>query len=123
MKPTHLAQHGFAAIAAIFLVLVLAAFGAFMVSFSNTQHLNTARDVQGSRAYWAARAGLEWGVAGVFATSACAAASTTMVIESIYCHHHLPGPIAGIHRRRCNRDDFSDHGGRVVGNVRRSGLC
>ena len=57
MKPTHLAQHGFAAIAAIFLVLVLAAFGAFMVSFSNTQHLNTARDVQGSRAYWAARAG------------------------------------------------------------------
>ncbi len=57
------AQRGFAAIAAVFLVVMLAAFGAFMVSFSNTQQLNSAQDVQGSRAYWAARAGLEWAVA------------------------------------------------------------
>jgi MSHA biogenesis protein MshP len=96
MKPTHLAQHGFAAIAAIFLVLVLAAFGAFMVSFSNTQHLNTARDVQGSRAYWAARAGLEWGVAGVFATSACAAPSTTMAIETFSVVITCPAPLVYI---------------------------
>lgn len=93
MKPTRLAQHGFAAIAAIFLVLVLAAFGAFMVSFSNTQHLNTARDVQGSRAYWAARAGLEWGVAGVFATNACAAASTTLTIEAFTVIITCPAPL------------------------------
>jgi MSHA biogenesis protein MshP len=96
MKPTRLAQHGFAAIAAIFLVLVLAAFGAFMVSFSNTQHLNTARDVQGSRAYWAARAGLEWGVAGVFATSACAAPSTTMAIETFSVVITCPAPLVYI---------------------------
>jgi MSHA biogenesis protein MshP len=53
-------QRGFAAIAAIFLVVVLAALGAFMVTFSNTQHLTSAQDVQGSRAYWVARAGLDW---------------------------------------------------------------
>jgi MSHA biogenesis protein MshP len=62
-------QKGFAAIAAIFLVVILAALGAFMVSFSNTQHLTSAQDIQGSRAYWAARAGLEWGIASV--TTVC----------------------------------------------------
>ncbi len=76
MKPFRLAQQGFAAIAAIFLVVILAAFGAFMVSFSNTQQLNSARDVQGSRAYWAARAGLEWAIASLPA-GATACWSTT----------------------------------------------
>ena len=70
MKPVRHLQRGFAAIAAIFLVVVLAAFGAFMVSFSNTQQLNSAQDVQGSQAYWAARSGLEWGIPTVTATPA-----------------------------------------------------
>ena len=55
-------QTGFAAIAAIFLVVLLAALGAFMVGFSNTQQLNSAQDVRGSRAYWAARGALEWAI-------------------------------------------------------------
>jgi MSHA biogenesis protein MshP len=63
-------QHGFAAIAAIFLVVVLAALGGFMVTFSNTQQLTSAQDVKGSRAYWAARAGLEWGVVAMPLTPA-----------------------------------------------------
>jgi len=71
-------QQGFAAIAAIFLVVILAALGAFMVSFSNTQHLTSAQDIQGSRAYWAARAGLEWGIASV--TTVCPA-STALTIQ------------------------------------------
>lgn len=65
------AQRGFAAIAAIFLVVILAALGAFMLTFSNTQQLTSAQDIQGSRAYWAARAGLEFGIGTVVATSAC----------------------------------------------------
>ena len=69
MKHSHPAQRGFAAIAAIFLVVVLAALGGFMLTFSNTQQLTSAQDVQGSRAYWAARAGLEWGIAS--ATASC----------------------------------------------------
>lgn len=63
-------QHGFAAIAAIFLVVILAALGGFMLTFSNTQQLTSAQDLQGTRAYWAARAGLEWGIGGVAASSA-----------------------------------------------------
>lgn len=73
MKPRRLTQQGFAAVAAIFLVVMLAAFGTFMVSFSNTQQLNSARDVQGSRAYWAARAGLEWAIAAIPANLALCA--------------------------------------------------
>ncbi len=67
-------RHGFAAIAAMFLLVLLAALGAFMLSFSNTQQLSSAQDVQGSRAYWAARAGLEWGLAAVDATAPVAPA-------------------------------------------------
>ena len=62
-------QSGFAAIAAIFLVVALAALGGFMITLSNTQQLTSAQDFQGSRAYWAARGGLEWAIAGVVATA------------------------------------------------------
>ena len=58
-------QRGFAAVAAIFLVVLLAALGAFMVTFSNSQQLSSAQDVQGTRAYWAARAGLEWAIVNI----------------------------------------------------------
>lgn len=62
-------QQGFAAIAAIFLVVILAALGAFMLNFSNTQQMTSTQDLQGTRAYWAARAGLEWGIGRVSAVS------------------------------------------------------
>ena len=75
MKMRSRVQHGFAAIAAIFLVVILAALGGFMITFSNTQQLSSAQDLQGSRAYWAARAGLGFGVAKVIADStACQSA-------------------------------------------------
>ena len=73
MTHFHQFQRGFAAIAAIFLVVVLAALGAFMLTFSNTQQLTSAQDIQGSRAYWAARAGLEWAVVAIPATPALCA--------------------------------------------------
>lgn len=76
----HLPQYnrGFAAIAAIFLIVVLAALGAFMVTFSNTQQLTSAQDIQGIRAYWAARAGLEWGINRANTLNACPAASSNL---------------------------------------------
>jgi MSHA biogenesis protein MshP len=73
-------QSGFAAVAAIFLVVILAGLGGFMVSFSNTAQLGSAQDMQGTRAYWAARAGLEWGLASV--GSACPTSPTTLSIDS-----------------------------------------
>lgn len=51
---------GFAMVSAIFLLVILAALGAFMLTFSTVQHTTATTDIQGSRAYQAARAGIEW---------------------------------------------------------------
>lgn len=82
MSRDYSAQRGFAAIAAIFLLVTLAALGGFMLTFSNTQQLTFAQDVQGSRAYWAASAGLEWGLGSIgpqpHETASCPASSSTL---------------------------------------------
>lgn len=61
---------GFAIVSAIFILVVLAALGAFIVSVSTNQQIGSALDVQGVRTYQAARAGIEWGVYQVQATPA-----------------------------------------------------
>jgi MSHA biogenesis protein MshP len=81
MMRTRFAHRGFAAIAAIFLVVVLASLGAFMVTLSNTQQLTSAQDVQGSRAYWAARAGLEWGISSANVAATCPTSPTTLTVD------------------------------------------
>lgn len=104
MKHLHRAQAGFAAIAAVFLLVVLAALGAFMLTFSNTEQLNSAADVQGSRAYWAARAGLAWGLGSVASSSAtCPTAPTA------------PWLVDGFTLTvACSRSTYSEAGGTVV---------
>jgi MSHA biogenesis protein MshP len=55
------AQRGFSTITAIFLVVVLAALGVFIVSVTGLQQSSETMDLQGVRAYQAARGGVEWG--------------------------------------------------------------
>lgn len=55
-------QAAFALPSAIFLLVILAALGAFILTVSTSQHMGAALDVQGERAYQAARAGIEWGL-------------------------------------------------------------
>lgn len=75
-------QGGFAIVAAIFLLVVLAFLGAFMLTFSNTQHLTSAQDIQGSRAYWAARAGISWAIGTISANPiTCPASPTTFNVD------------------------------------------
>jgi MSHA biogenesis protein MshP len=50
-------------VSAIFLLVVLASLGAFMVQFSTVQSTTSAQDVMGVHAYQAARAGIERAVA------------------------------------------------------------
>lgn len=54
------ADAGFVLPTAIFLLVILAALGAYMVTLSRTSHISSALDVQGARAYQAARVGIEW---------------------------------------------------------------
>lgn len=85
--PSHL--RGFAIVSAIFILVVLAALGAFVVSVTTNQQLGSAIDIQGVRAYQAARAGIEWGLYRVQSSNAfdyanpntrsCPAAVTTFI--------------------------------------------
>lgn len=56
-------QRGFSLVTAIFVLVVLAAMGGFMISISGTQHFTTLHAFQGAKAYHAARSGMEWGIA------------------------------------------------------------
>lgn len=92
-------QRGFSLITAIFLLVILAMLGAFMITLSTTQNVTAAQDFQGSQAFRAARAGIEWAAtricngAGVanpdypastscptLPLTACPAASTSMAV-------------------------------------------
>ncbi|MDO8412597.1 MAG: hypothetical protein Q7S51_02285 [Gallionellaceae bacterium] len=53
-------QQGFSLVTAIFLLVVLGGLGAMMMTFFTAQQQSSALDVLGSRAYQAARAGIEW---------------------------------------------------------------
>ena len=60
MKKRHSRQHGFALISALFIVIVLAALGSYMVKISSVQSNIPVAAVQGARAFNAARSGIEW---------------------------------------------------------------
>ena len=59
-------------VSALFILTALASLGAFLAVVSATQHVGGALDMDGGRAYWASRAGVEWGVARALAGN-CAA--------------------------------------------------
>lgn len=95
MKTIRKTQRGFSLVSAIFLLVVIAALGAFALTLSSTQQQSAALDVVGARAYQASRAGVEWGAYQVlqapgaaFAT-ACRAAPTNQALAA------LPGTLAG----------------------------
>lgn len=72
-------QQGVSLITAIFLLVVLAGLAAAMVNVSTTQNAGSAMDVQGARAYQAARTGIEWGVYQRLINSTPCAGTTSFV--------------------------------------------
>jgi MSHA biogenesis protein MshP len=70
---------GFAIVSAIFILVVLAALAGFIVSVTSTQSLTFAQDIQGARAYQAARAGTEWGIQQWLAATPSATCPSTPV--------------------------------------------
>ncbi|MDP3419906.1 MAG: hypothetical protein Q8S10_03220 [Thiobacillus sp.] len=87
MKRVPHTESGFVLPTAIFLLVILAALAAYMVSLSRTSHISSALDIQGSRAYLAARAGIEWAAwqvvdpQGLQVSPAPCPADTTLVLE------------------------------------------
>lgn len=54
-------QRGFSIVTAVFLIVVLALLGVFIVTVTGLQQASQSLDLQGVRAYQAARTGIEWG--------------------------------------------------------------
>ena len=74
-------QRGFVLVLALFLIVSLAAIGAYLLTISIAQVEAGVQDEQGARAYQAARTGIDWGAyqllqnpGGAFATATCNAA-------------------------------------------------
>lgn len=55
-------QQGFSLVTVIFLITVLAALGAFLVTMSGVTQQTPVLGLNGAQAYHAARSGLEWGI-------------------------------------------------------------
>lgn len=67
-------QAGFSLATGIFLLVILASLAAFLVSVSGLFQFGATADLQGGRAYQAARAGIEWGAFSTMIPPAPAAA-------------------------------------------------
>jgi MSHA biogenesis protein MshP len=87
-------ESGFVLPTAIFLLVILAALGGYMVSLSRTSHLSSALDIQGSRAYQAARAGIEWAAWQVVDPQTQPPTSTTLCPASPTTLNPLAGTLA-----------------------------
>ena len=74
-------QRGVSILSAIFMLLLFGALAAYMVSFTGTAQVTSAQDIQGSRAYLAAEAGLEWGLYHVMQSGGCPAGSMPQLGE------------------------------------------
>jgi len=81
MRPDR--QRGFTVVTAIFLLVVLAALGGFIATISTTQHIGSALDVSGARAYQAARSGTEWGLSQAINASSCAGSSDIGTVDTM----------------------------------------
>jgi MSHA biogenesis protein MshP len=80
-------NRGFLLPAAIFILVILAALGAYALNITSAQQATSTQDVQGSRAYQAARAGVEWAAyqvlaPGTTALANCPASPTTITIDN-----------------------------------------
>lgn len=75
---------GFSLVAAVFVIVVLSAIGAFMVTIGEVQRQSPIAALQGARAYQAAQAGIEWGVFNALQPSpVCTASSFSPAVAGL----------------------------------------
>ena len=77
MRPES-SQRGFALVAAMFLIIVVALLVAAMSRLASDQHGGNSLAIQQARAYQAARAGLEWGISHVLNAGSCSSSGVSM---------------------------------------------
>jgi MSHA biogenesis protein MshP len=73
----HLAGRGFVLASAIFLLVIMASLAAVVVMVSAASQTTSAQDIQGARAYQAARLGIEAGLYAVHFNGSCPGGTLT----------------------------------------------
>lgn len=114
----HVGECGFAIVSAIFILVVLAGLGGYILSTSSTQSLSLAQDAMNSRARQAARAGIEWATYQVTRASgfqtACQAAAASYSGASPATQVFAPGDLPGLTEFRvdiaCRSQSFDEAG-------------
>lgn len=76
------AQRGIGLVTAIFLIVVIAGLAAAMVTVFTGQQASSGLDQQGTRAYQAARTGIEWGLFRARMNPSNCAASTSFALPA-----------------------------------------
>lgn len=73
-------QNGFSLLAAIFLLVILTGVAFFLVSLSMMNQVGSALDIQGGKAYQAARSGIEWGAYQALSPASAPACPATTTV-------------------------------------------
>jgi MSHA biogenesis protein MshP len=82
-------QKGVLVMAAIFLLVVVGAFVAYITTQANVQHATTISDLNSARAMQAARAGIDWSAFQVLQGGAnCAGVATTLNLGATLADFH-----------------------------------
>ncbi|WP_260292907.1 pilus assembly protein MshP [Sedimenticola hydrogenitrophicus] len=74
-------QRGFSLISTLFILVVLAALGGYMVRLNVAQQTTTTLSLQSVRAWYAAASGLEWAVYQINTGSSCPAVPSSFTAE------------------------------------------
>lgn len=86
-------QHGFGLVAAMFVIIIITAVITAMARLAETQNATNSMAIQQARAYQAARAGLEYGVARVLAGGGCSSFSLDGFTVGVTCVQVPTSPV------------------------------
>lgn len=74
-------RSGFALVAALAVLVVVAGLGAAMLRLTGVQQAASSTAILGARAHFAAQSGIEWALHAVVGAGACPAASSTLALS------------------------------------------
>jgi MSHA biogenesis protein MshP len=98
-------QSGFALVAAMFVIIIIALVIAAMMRMAGNQHGTNSLAIQQARAYQAARSGLEWGISSALAGSCLPSKTLDMTGSNL---SEFEGVLV-----TCSVNPYSENGGAV----------
>ena len=107
-------QRGFTLVTGVFLITILFLLSAFMVSFRVYQDSSISLDALGTRAFAAARAGVEWGAYNSLRNNTCAGSTSLALAGS------LAGYTATV---TCARSSYNEAGATVTMDTVAANAC